>query len=61
MKLGEYAGVIRVPRQVFRRFFDGSARAERCLEVYRLERTRFERIAERKAGLANWLTMVMLR
>src|SRR6266852_692561 len=46
--IGEYEGVVRVARQVFRRFLDGSVTAERCLEAYHLQRTRFERIAERK-------------
>jgi hypothetical protein len=46
--IGEYDGVVRVPRQVFRRFLDGSVTPERCLEMYHLQRTRFERIAERK-------------
>ena len=46
--VGEYDGVVRVPRQVFRRFLDGAVTAQRCLEAYHLQRTRFERIAERK-------------
>jgi hypothetical protein len=46
--IGEYSGAVRVPRQVFRRFIDGRATPERCLEAYHLHRTRFERIAERK-------------
>jgi len=46
--LGEYEGLVRVPRQVFRRFLDGAVTPERCLEAYHLQRTRFERIAERK-------------
>jgi hypothetical protein len=37
-----------VPRQVFRRFVDGAATPERCLEAFHLQRTRFELIAERK-------------
>ncbi len=45
---GEYAGVVRVPRQVFRRFIHGAVTPERCLESYHLQRTRFELIAERK-------------
>jgi hypothetical protein len=55
VEVGEYAGVVRVPRQVFRRFLDGSVTPERCVEAYHLERTRFERIAERKL-LARQLT-----
>src|ERR1700674_6138773 len=46
--IGEYEGVVRVARQVFRGFLDGSVTPERCLEAYHLQRTRFERIAERK-------------
>jgi hypothetical protein len=51
--VGEYEGVVRVPRRVFRRFLDGVVTPERCVEAYylqrtRFERTRFERIAERK-------------
>jgi hypothetical protein len=46
--LGEYEGLARVPRQVFRRFLDGAVTPERCVEAYHLQRTRFERIVERK-------------
>jgi hypothetical protein len=46
--VGEYEGVVRVPRQVFQRFIDGTVTPERCLEAYHLHRTRFELIAERK-------------
>lgn len=46
--VGEYDGVVRVPRQVFRRFLDGAVTPGRCVEAYHLQRTRFERIAERK-------------
>jgi hypothetical protein len=46
--VGEYEGVVRVPRQVFRRFVDGAITPERCLETYHLQRTRFELAAERK-------------
>jgi hypothetical protein len=46
--IGDYAGVVRVGRQVFRGFLDGSVTPERCLEAYHLQRTRFERAAERK-------------
>ena len=47
--IGEYEGVVRIGRQVFRRFIDGSVTPERCIEAYHLQRTRFECIAERKA------------
>jgi len=46
--IGEYEGVVRVPRQVFRRFVDGAVTPERCLETYHRQRTRFELVAERK-------------
>jgi hypothetical protein len=40
--IGEYEGVVRIPRQVFRRFIDGAVTPERCLEAYHLDRTRFD-------------------
>jgi hypothetical protein len=46
--IGDYEGVVRVSRQLFRRFIDGSVTPERCIEAYHLQRTRFERIAEQK-------------
>jgi hypothetical protein len=46
--VGEYEGVVRVPRQVFRRLIDGGVTPERCLEAYHLQRTRFELVGERK-------------
>ena len=46
--IGEYEGVVRVPRQVFRRFVDGAVTLERCLEAYHLQRTWLELVAERK-------------
>jgi len=46
--VGEYEGVVRIPRQVFRRFIDGTVTPERCLEAYHQQRTRFELVAERK-------------
>jgi hypothetical protein len=48
IRVGEYEGVVRVPRHVFRRFIDGAVTPEHCVEAYHLHRTRFERIAERK-------------
>lgn len=47
-EIGEYRGVVRVPRQVFRHFHDGAVMPERCMEAYHLNRTRFARIAEAK-------------
>jgi len=46
--IGEYEGIVTIPRRVFRRFVDGSVTPERCLESYYLHRTRFELVAERK-------------
>ena len=46
--IGEYEGLVRVSRQVFRRLLDGTATPERCIEAYHLQRTRFEVVAERK-------------
>ena len=46
--IGEYEGVVRVARHVFRRFIDGPVTPERCLETYHLQRTRLELVAERK-------------
>ena len=46
--VGEYEGVVRVPRRVFQRLLDQSPTPERCLETYYLYRTRLELIAERK-------------
>src|SRR5215831_4457650 len=48
VEIGEYQGVVRVPRQVFRRFIDGAVTPERCLETYHLHRTRLELVVERK-------------
>lgn len=46
--IGEYEGVVWVPRRVFQHLVPESPSPERCLEAYHLQRTRFERIAERK-------------
>ena len=46
--IGEYEGVVRLPRRLFQRLLPQSPTPERCLEAYHLQRTRFERIAERK-------------
>jgi hypothetical protein len=48
VSIGEYEGVVRVPRDVFRRYIDGVVTPEKCLEAYHLQRTRFELITERK-------------
>jgi hypothetical protein len=46
--VGEYEGVVRIPRRVFQTLLDQSPTPERCLEAYYLQRTRVELIAERK-------------
>ena len=46
--VGEYQGLVRVPRRVFQGIVAGSPTPERCVEAYYLNRTRLERIAERK-------------
>src|SRR5260370_36337312 len=46
--VGEYEGVVRIPRRVFQRLLDQAPTPERCLEAYYLQRTRLELIAERK-------------
>ena len=47
VEIGEYRGVVRVPRACSR-LLPERPTPERCLEAYYLQRTRFERIAERK-------------
>jgi hypothetical protein len=46
--ISEYEGLVRVSRQVFRRFVDGAVTPERCMEIYHLQHTRFELVAEGK-------------
>jgi hypothetical protein len=46
--IGEYEGVVRIARPVFRRFVDGAVTPERCMEAYHLHRTRLELVAESK-------------
>ena len=48
IEIGEYRGVVRVPRRVFQRLLPERPTPERCVEAYYLQRTRFESIAERK-------------
>ena len=48
IEIGEYQGVVRIGRRVFQRLVDGRITPEACVEAYHLNRTRFERIAERK-------------
>jgi hypothetical protein len=48
VEIGEYSGVVRVPRRVFQRVLPERPTPERCIEAYYLQQTRFESIAERK-------------
>ena len=48
VEIGEYRGMVRVPRRVFQRLLPKRPTPERCVEAYYLQRTRFESIAERK-------------
>ena len=48
VEIGEYRGVVRVARRVFQRLLPERPTPERCVEAYYLQRTRFERLAERK-------------
>ena len=48
VEIGEYRGVVRVPRRVSQRLLPQRPTPERCVEAYYLQRTRFESIAERK-------------
>jgi hypothetical protein len=48
VEIGEYQGVVRVPRRVFQRLLPERPTPERCIEAYYLQRTRFESIAERE-------------
>jgi hypothetical protein len=47
--IGDYEGVVRIPRRVFQTLLDKAPTPERCLEeAYYLQRTGFELIAESK-------------
>ena len=48
VEIGEYHGVVRLPRRVFQRLLPERPTPERCVEAYYLQRTCFERVAERK-------------
>ena len=48
VEIGEYRGIVRVPRRVFQRLLPERPTPERCVEAYYLQRTRFESIAQRK-------------
>ena len=48
VEIGEYSGVVRIPRRVFQRLLPEPPSPERCVEAYYLRRTTFESIAEKK-------------
>ena len=48
VEIGEYSGVVRVPRRVFQRLLPERPTPEKHVEGYYIQRTRFEGIAERK-------------
>ena len=48
VEIGEYRGMVRVPRRVFQRLLPERRTPKRCVEACFLQRTRFESIAERK-------------
>jgi Protein of unknown function (DUF1488) len=48
VEIGEYLGLVRVPRREFQRVLPQRPTPERCVEAYYLQRTRFDNIAERK-------------
>ena len=48
VEIGEYSGVVRVPRRVFQRILPDRPTPERCVEANYLQRSRFESIAARK-------------
>ncbi len=46
--VGEYEGIVCIPRRVFQSLLDQSPTPERCVEAYHLQRTGFELVVERK-------------
>ena len=48
VEIGEYHGVVTVPRRVFQRLLPESPTPERCMEAYYFQRTWFESIVQRK-------------
>jgi len=48
VEIGEYSGVVRVPRRVFQRLLPERPTPDRCVEAYYLQRTRFKAIVGRK-------------
>jgi hypothetical protein len=48
VEIGEYRGLVRVPRRVFQWLLPERPTPERCVEAYYLQRTRFETTPYRK-------------
>jgi Protein of unknown function (DUF1488) len=48
VEVGEYRGVVRVPRRVFQHLLGETPSPDRCIEAYYLHRTRLELVVERK-------------
>ena len=48
VEIGQYSGVVKVPRRMFQGLLPERPTPERCVEAFFLQRTRFESIAERK-------------
>ena len=48
VEIGEYRGVVRVPRRVLQQLLGDTPTPERCVEASHLHRTRLELIVERK-------------
>jgi hypothetical protein len=47
VEIGDYKGVVRVPRTVFQKLLPMRPTPELCVEAFHLERARFEQAAER--------------
>jgi hypothetical protein len=59
--IGDYEGIVRVPREVLRHLIDGAVTPEKCVEAYHLQRTCFEGIAEQNVRRRHLTMMAMWR
>jgi hypothetical protein len=59
VEIGEYRGVVRVPRRVFQRLLPERPTPERCVEAYYLHRTRSSGLASVSYVAASWPKMAM--
>src|SRR6516164_963029 len=50
VEIGEYSGVVRVPRRVFQRLLRERPTPERCVEAYYLQRTPADQVREPGVG-----------